>query len=257
VGSLIRGAALTLRRMGAAYLVKEALRRLTGRPYAYRGILIDNATAFRVARALAPAVWRQGDMVFFRGKFGTFAAPRLEMFSVFAEDLKGMYGALDVRDRTVADVGAYLGETAVFFARRGAKYVYAYEPVFYKYAEFNIGLNGVKAEVRPYGLGVEEDVLHVKPANTATGLAPGSLEMRVRPLAEALMQADAVKMDCEGCEWALLAVPCGAVRNAEEYVVEVHGPAPQLLRKMEKCGFKSKPLKSWTPLLSVWHFVKA
>lgn len=34
---------------------------------------------------------------------------------------------LDVKDRLVVDLGAYVGDTAIYFAKRGAKHVYAYE----------------------------------------------------------------------------------------------------------------------------------
>jgi len=255
---MMRGALLALRYMGARYVVKEAVRRLLGRPYAYNGILVRDAAAFRLVRRLASRgeVWRQGDKVVFRNELGIFAAPRLDMLAVFLEDIEAMYGVLDVKGRAVADVGAYLGETAVFFAKRGARYVYAYEPVFHEYAELNLWLNGVAkvAEVRPYGLWHEEDVLHVEVAGAGTGLAPGGLEIKVRPLAEALKEVDAVKMDCEGCEWALLATPCDVVRRVEEYVIEVHGPAAPILRKMERCGYRAGLVVRMEPLVSIWRF---
>jgi len=254
---MMRGALLTLRSMGAGYVVKEALRRLVGKPYAYNGIPVRDAATFRLVRNLASkgSVWRQWDKVVFSSGLGIFVAPRLDLFVVFLEDLEKMYRALEVRDKVVADIGAYLGETAVFFAKRGARYVYAYEPVFYEYAELNLWINNVAsaAEVRPYGLWYEEDVLSVEPAVVSTGLAPGGLKIKVRPLAEALKEVDVVKMDCEGCEYALLTTPCDVVRRAEEYVVEIHGPATPLVRKMEKCGFKPTLLESRTPLLSTWH----
>lgn len=253
---MMRGALLTLRSMGAGYMVKEALRRLTGSPYMYNGIPVRSAATFRLLRNLAGVgeVWAEGGLAYFRNGLGTFAAPRLDMFAVFLEDLEAMYGALEVKRRAVADVGAYLGETAVLFAKRGARRIYAYEPVFHRFTELNLRLNGVEnAAVEPYGLWYEEDVLAVEPADAGTGLTPGGLKIKVRPLAEALMRADAVKMDCEGCEYALLTTPCDVVRRAEEYVIEVHGPATPLVRKMEKCGFKPSLLESRTPLLSTWH----
>jgi FkbM family methyltransferase len=38
------------------------------------------------------------------------------------------YWDVDVKDKVVVDVGAYIGDSALFFASRGAKIVYAYEP---------------------------------------------------------------------------------------------------------------------------------
>jgi FkbM family methyltransferase len=242
--------------MGARYVAEEALRRLLGRPYTYNDITVRDAATFRLLRKLTSIgeVWAERDLVYFRNRLGTFAALRPDMFLIFLEDLEGVYGALKVRGRTVADVGAYLGETAVLFSRRGAERIYAYEPVFHRCTEHNLRLNGVtNAAVEPYGLWFEEDELTVEPADAGTGLAPGGYKIKVRPLAEALMRADVVKMDCEGCEWALLTTPCDVVRHVEEYVMEIHGPATPILRKMEKCGYKPRLLESRTPLLSTWH----
>lgn len=219
--------------------------------------MIKDSATFRAVRNLSAqgTVWADGGFYYFQNKLGIFAAPDLHMLKVFLEDLEMIYGALDVEGRAVADVGAYLGETAVFFAKRGARYVYAYEPVFHTYTEYNLRLNNVKnATVHPYGLWVEDDELSISPAGLSTGLTHGTLKIQVKPLAEALNNVNVVKMDCEGCEWALIAVPCEVIRRAEEYVVEVHGPEPQLIRRMEKCGFKPKLVSRPAPLVSVWRF---
>jgi len=101
---------------------------------------------------------------------------------------------------------------------------------------------------------VEDGELSITPAGLSTGLTHGTLKIQVKPLADALNNVNVVKMDCEGCEWALIAVPCEVIRRAEEYVVEVHGPEPQLIRRMEKCGFKPKLVSRPAPLVSVWRF---
>jgi FkbM family methyltransferase len=244
--------------MGAGYVAREALRRLLGRPYAYNGITVRDDATFHLLRKLSGVgeVWAEGGLVYFRNRLGVFSAPRLDMFLMFLEeDLEEVYGALDVGGRTVADVGAYLGETAVLFARRGAGRIYAYEPVFYRYVARNLRLNNVtNAVVEPYGLWFEEDELSVEPAGAGTGLTPGGFVIRVRPLGEALTRADVVKMDCEGCEWSLITTPCDVVRHVEEYVIEVHGPSTPVVRKMEKCGYRPMLLGHRTPLLSTWHF---
>jgi FkbM family methyltransferase len=70
-----------------------------------------------------------------------------------------MYDYLDVKGKTVADIGAYLGDTTVLFARMGARHIHAYEPVFYRLLERNLPLNNViNATVHPYGVSIEEDV---------------------------------------------------------------------------------------------------
>jgi FkbM family methyltransferase len=252
----MRGVLLTLRHMGAGYVVKEAVRRLLGRPYTYKGITVRDADTFRALRRLSGVgeVWAEGDLVYFRNGLGTFSAPRLDMFFIFLEeDFEKLYGFLDVKGRTVADVGAYLGETAVLFARMGARHVHAYEPIFYRYVEFNLRLNNIdNATVHPYGVFSEEDVYEVALAGAGSGLFVGNVQVKVVPVEKAI--AEVVKMDCEGCEWSLLATPCDVVRRAEEYVVEIHGPEPPLVRRMEKCGFSARLHSRLAPQVAIWHF---
>jgi predicted secreted Zn-dependent protease len=88
-------------------------------------------------------VWGQGDKVFFRNRLGTFAVlyKDIQLLRPLAdEDIEMLYGYLDVKGKTVADIGAYLGETTVLFARIGARHIHAYEPLFFEYVEFNLNV---------------------------------------------------------------------------------------------------------------------
>ncbi|MCC6021493.1 MAG: FkbM family methyltransferase [Thermoproteaceae archaeon] len=254
----VRGLKLTLRSLGPKWAAREIIRRVAGRPYTYNGILVRDSATFRVIRALASrgSVWRQGDRVFFRNKLGTFAVSYedIQLLRTLAdEDFEAMYGYLNVKGKTVADIGAYLGETAVLFARMGARHVHAYEPLFFKYVELNLALNNItNATVHPYGVSVEEDTYGIAAAGPSSGLLAGSTRIRVVPVEEAI--ADVVKMDCEGCEWNLLSVPCAVIKRAEEYAIEIHGPEPLLVRKLEKCGFSAKLHARLAPQVSIWHF---
>jgi len=253
----VRGVWSTIRHMGLRYTVREAIRRVFHIPYEYRGIPVKDTATFRILKFASKhgSVWLEGGEVFFRNKLGTFAVSinDLNLLRALGEDFEEMYGYLDVKGKVVADVGAFLGETAVMFAKMGARHVHAYEPVYFKYVEHNLKLNGVdNATVHPYGLFIEEDVIYVAEHGTATGLTYGGLEVRVKPLGDAI--TDVVKLDCEGCEWALLSLPCSVIRRAEEYAVEIHGPEPPLVRKMEKCGYLARRIAELTDLVYVWHF---
>ena len=253
---------LAVKHVGAGAAVREALRRVFGMQYAYRGIPVRDAATFRTLRLLASKgwdVWAEGGYAYARGRLGTFAVPAGEAHLLWplAAGEHEIYGCLDVRGRVVADVGAYLGETAVLFARMGAKFVHAYEPVFYELAELNLRLNGItSAAIHPYGLWLEGGWLDVDPAGAATGLRRGSARIEVRPITEALELADVVKMDCEGCEWALLALPCGAIRRVEEYAIEIHGPEPYIVARMEQCGYAARKIADTAPMVTAWHFTR-
>jgi hypothetical protein len=100
----------------------------------------------------------------------------------------------------------------------------------------------------------EEDVYGVAPAGFTTGLTIGDVKIGTKPIGDAIV--DVVKIDCEGCEWALLTLGCQEIRRAGEYAIEIHGPEPLLVRKLEKCGFHARriPSSNLAPMLSVWHF---
>ena len=61
-------------------------------------------------------------------------------------------------------------------------------------------------------------------------------EIQTKDITSVLASVEVVKMDCEGCEWPLLAVPCLKLQTVEEFAIEIHGPVPLLVREMEKCG---------------------
>jgi len=209
--AILKGVLLTLKAMGLKYTIREAIRRTLRMPYIYNGVAVKDAATFRALRGLAARghTWTNGNEVFFRNEFGVFAVPVEDvnlLLGVFREDLKSEYGYLDVKGKVVADVGAYLGETAVMFARMGARWVHAYEPVYYKYAMRNLELNNVaNATVHPYGVWTEEDVFHINLGGPASGLAVGEFKIEVKPVEDVI--TDVVKMDCEGCEWSLLTLP--------------------------------------------------
>ncbi len=255
--AVLKGVLLTLKAMGVKWVVKEAVRRTLKIPYTYKGIPVRDVATFRLLRAasMLGSVWGEGDQVFFRNKLGTFAVSLddAKLFYVFAEDLEGMYGYLDVAGKVVADVGACLGETSVMFAKMGARWVHAYEPVYYRYVEHNLRLNGVaNATVHPYGVWIEEGTLSIAPQGFASGLALGDFKIATKPVEDVI--TDVVKMDCEGCEWSLLTLPCSVIRRAEEYAIEIHGPEPPLVKKLEKCGYRSKQITKSHDMLTVWYF---
>jgi FkbM family methyltransferase len=204
------------------------------------GILVrDTATFYALWWAAQNGeVWREGDIVYFRNKWFTLVVPvnhiNLLGAEIISSDmLEAEYGYLDVSGRVVADIGAYLGETAIYFAKRGAKLVHAYEPVFHRFIAKNLEVNGLtNVVVHPYGLWTEADKFRVALAGVGTGLMPGDVEIEVRPMADAITEV--VKLDCEGCEWALIVLPCDIIRRAEEYAIEIHGAAVPIIRKMEK-----------------------
>ncbi|MGD2065927.1 MAG: FkbM family methyltransferase, partial [Candidatus Bathyarchaeota archaeon] len=55
------------------------------------------------------------------------------------------YGQYNLKNKTVVDVGAFIADSSIYFATKGAKKVIAYEPSpMYKIAQNNIKLNNLE-----------------------------------------------------------------------------------------------------------------
>ncbi|MEM4898116.1 MAG: FkbM family methyltransferase [Pyrobaculum sp.] len=266
---LVKGSWLTMRSLGVGVLLREFLRRVAGVGYSYRGIPIKSTNDFRIVRKLRHKyeVSRLSDVVVVSTGYGQLAVGLDDMFLLLAllEPLEEMYAA-GVKDRVVVDVGAYIGDTAMFYVSRGARRVYAFEPVerHFRYLVDNVARNNAVDRVVAfnYGLWVEDGVLKVKYGSLATGLTVGDeVELKVRRLGDVLREIaetegeiDLVKMDCEGCEYALLTTPCEVIRLARQYIVEIHGAPAPIVNHMSKCGYGTELVLRLTDFVNVYRF---
>jgi FkbM family methyltransferase len=128
-----------------------------------------------------------------------------------------LYDYYDFGGGEVIDVGAYIGDSAVYFVKHGASKVYAYEPnpVNYEYLVKNIQMNGVseKVESSDHAVSLQERQFVVP--NTAAG--SGSLSrtpsekstsfdvstIEPKGLFKKVGTISLLKLDCKGCELEL------------------------------------------------------
>jgi FkbM family methyltransferase len=150
----------------------------------------------------------------------------------------GEYEPLDVNGRVVVDVGAFVGDSVIYFALKGAKRIIAVEPHPGAYAVMldNIKLNNLESVVVPVNAGLAsrpgkvcvEDVgvedtgaTYHRPGdcpNTVPAVTLGELINRF-----SINVDDAVlKMDCEGCEFDVILNDYEHVRLFRELVFEYH-----------------------------------
>jgi len=70
--------------------------------------------------------------------------------------IKEIYRPLNVEDRVVVDIGAFVGDTAIYFALRGAKHVYTYEPYpsHYELAKHYTKLLNLENKITLFNMGI-------------------------------------------------------------------------------------------------------
>jgi len=176
----------------------------------------------------------------------TFAAGDYEV----PEVLSGLKG------RDVIDVGANVGDTALYFVLNGARKVIAVEPLpnVAKCAEENVRLSGATDKVRVINAALSNEPVSV-PCNIdmwssgyfSTLSSSGPCKVPGVTLSDLLNMVDdpyLLKMDCEGCEAQVILGPERERLRAFEHIVfETHPQITgvgdeKLLASLKELGFK-------------------
>ncbi len=172
--------------------------------------------------------------------------------------LEEPYRCVDVKDRDVVDVGAFNGDSAVYFSRRGAKRVLALEPYpfAYRLAVKNILLNNIQnIEVYNEGLGQKDGSIILdeeytsKAGSTLTAVRNGK-KVRIRSLSTLvrdfnLKKSAVLKLDCEGCEYeVLLSVDTFTLDAFQQIILEYHHGYQQLVEQVRSLGYEITILSS-------------
>lgn len=163
------------------------------------------------------------------------------------------YSWLPVKDQTVVDVGAGVGDTALLFAMWGAKRVYAFEPFpsRFELAMRNVVANNFQGSIELHnsGIGIRSQVLvdaNFIPTNSSSVSnhvsTNNGLKMEILDMSSIVKVANSsnmiLKMDCEGCEYsALLEASCDVLRNFSHIQLEYHYGYKDIQKKLENCGF--------------------
>jgi FkbM family methyltransferase len=175
------------------------------------------------------------------------AFKRMYMSVIEVFDL-GYYDVLNVRDKVVIDVGSFVGDSAIYFALKGARKVIAIEPHVEAFQEMleNIKLNGLEGIVVPVnaGLASKPGKVHVKGVDVVH--TQGTYhklnkcgEIPAVTLSELINKYDlndgVLKMDCEGCEYDIVLNDYEHVKAFDELIVDYHvGDVPKLLEVLSK-----------------------
>jgi len=169
----------------------------------------------------------------------------------------GDYASLNVKDKVVIDIGAFIGDSAIYFALKGAKRVIAVEPHPGAFAEMleNIKLNNMENIIIPVNAGLAsrsgkicaENVDNVYSIFTHHRLGDCINAVPAVTLGELISRFGVdsgnavVKMDCEGCEFDVIINDYQHVKPFKELIIEYHSSPDKLLKILNndyKCKMK-------------------
>lgn len=156
---------------------------------------------------------------------------------------------LDVKNKIVVDAGACIGDTAIYFALKGAKRVYAIEPMgsFHSLLT-NVKNNGLEHEIFCFPIGLAGQSIDMRVArgdssNATISQSESGEYIRLLSLADFTkkygIEKDAVvKMDIEGHEFQVInAAAIEDLRHYQEYLMEIHGMPEPIIGKFINAGF--------------------
>lgn len=167
--------------------------------------------------------------------------------------VKKDYDFLKVENKIVLDIGANIGDTAIFFAANGAKKVIGVEPFHrnFKIAKKNVSLNNFSKEIELIQAGCSsesgsvkittEDQSNIKSVikRSEKGEEISLISLKDIIKKYQIPRDSILKIDCEGCEYEI-------IENAEDETLlhfsqiqlEYHSGYKSLKRKLESLGYE-------------------
>ena len=143
----------------------------------------------------------------------------------------------NLKKSVVVDIGAYVGDSALAFARQGAN-VHAVEPseVFCKFIRRNFEKNGMAKQLILHKVGLADTAGKILIQNDTLHLVEG-INYTIKNLPRKI---DFLKMDCEGAEYYLLADDRFLLHlQPKEIQMEYHNGANIILRYLKDSGYKA------------------
>ncbi len=173
---------------------------------------------------------------------------------------------LNVQDKSVLDIGAFVGDSAIYFILKGAKKVYAIEPHPNVYNEMwdNIILNDMEKQIIPINVGISYKrnyvVINTKKINEAENTLFKSEGIGMRIPAGKLskiidkynIDAQVLKIDCMGCEYDIILKDYDTIKDFDEigfeyYAYNANISVNKLLEKLSK-DFDCRIIWNWSDL---------
>lgn len=171
-----------------------------------------------------------------------------EVVSIF---LRKQYSFLPVKGRVVVDIGANIGDSAIYFALHDAERVIALEPYprNYEMAKTNVELNNLSNKIQLVLAGCSSKNRYITVDPEKESDIRSQLDEFEKGIMIPLLTLDNIlkrynidsavlKMDCEGCEYeAILSSSDETLRKFSYMQIEYHYGYKNLKEKLEKSGF--------------------
>jgi len=193
--------------------------------------------------------------------------------SVYDTFIEEEYKFLNVKDKNVLDIGAFIGDSPIYFILKGAKKVYAIEPHPDAYNEMleNIKLNNMYDKIIPINIGISYgyDYISISTMKVNTQhilLMPGERGYKIpayslsKLIDKYNIDAQILKMDCEGCEYDIILKDYDTIKEFDEIGFEYHAyntkiPVNKLLEKLNK-DFECKIIDGKSKDLGLVHCIR-
>ncbi len=146
---------------------------------------------------------------------------------IFMEGIYDVEGFVPKKDDIVIDIGAYYGDSAIWWSKLFEANVIAFEPLTDVFGELqeNIELNGLQSRIKAFNvaLGSGERIYGNRSGAMFSVIADQKIGIETRTLDSFDLESDMVKIDVEGFEYEVLK---GAYNTLEKYkpkvIIETH-----------------------------------
>lgn len=181
----------------------------------------------------------------------------LDLFTLYEVFVEKIYGT-NYQGKRVLDIGAYRGETTLFFLLSGAKEVVAVEPLPENAAHIHSLLGSSRfahqVQVHAIAIGGSQGETHFLVTEESVGNRAISSAENL-PLSERLLKVplwrfsdllekvgwhkvDVVKLDCEGCEYSLLETTSDTdLQRVDVWIMEFHQGGARIKNRLSQLGY--------------------
>ena len=175
---------------------------------------------------------------------------------------ENQFNRLSVDRKQVVDIGANCGDTAIQFAYRGAREVYAYEPNLNSFKELELTLLNNNYKINGYNMAVlgKAKTIGINPeaqSSRQNKIVEGNYQIKSTTLNDIVKEHNItdgiLKMDCEGYEYDIIAGASDKTLLAfTDVVIEYHDYPKSLPERFRKLGFKVNVTKPDNRLGLMW-----